>query len=352
MLGVGLGECLQANVLEGVPDLVEGRWRLLPDCDIGRVFMKKEQPPMKRPYRIVHDTSTASSRELADWLAKDGQLLVPLVELLEKGERAIDEVIDVMGRATVEAVLQMSAEVVAGPKAQGRRGPDREVYWHGVQGGRVALKERQLRVARPRLRKKRRRADESGEVEVPAYTALRADQRLADRMLELVLNGVSTRRYEQVLPAMADQVGISKSEVSRETIEAGTRVLQELAERDLGELDVLVVYLDGIVFGDYHTDMAERDLGELDVLVVYLDGIVFGDSRAGRGGRRCDRPQARAGSSRRPLRERDRHDGPARGVGRARAAGGPAPAVRDRRRQGPAQRHRPRVRPGEPGAAL
>ena len=45
---------------------------------------------MKRPYRIVHDTSTASSRELADWLAKDGQLLVPLVELLEKGERAID----------------------------------------------------------------------------------------------------------------------------------------------------------------------------------------------------------------------------------------------------------------------
>ncbi len=202
---------------------------------------------MQRPYKIVHDTSTASSRKLADWLAKDGQLLVPLVELLEKGERAIDEVIDVMGRATVEAVLQMSAEQVAGPKAQGRRGLDREVYWHGVQGGRVALKERQLRVAKPR-----RRADESGEVEVPAYTALQADQRLADRMLELVLNGVSTRRYEKVLPAMADQVGIGKSEVSRETIEAGTRVLQELAELDLSELDVLVVYLDGIVFGDYH----------------------------------------------------------------------------------------------------
>ena len=53
---------------------------------------------MKRPYKIVHETSTTSSRELADWLAKDGQLLVPLVELLEKGERAIDEVIDVMGR--------------------------------------------------------------------------------------------------------------------------------------------------------------------------------------------------------------------------------------------------------------
>ena len=77
---------------------------------------------MKKRHRIVPRTSTPNSRDLADWLAKDGQLLIPLVELLEKGERAIDQVIDVMGWATVEAVLQMSAEQVAGAKAQGRRG--------------------------------------------------------------------------------------------------------------------------------------------------------------------------------------------------------------------------------------
>ena len=71
---------------------------------------------MRERYRIAPRSSTPSRRELAEWLAKDGQLLIPLVELLEKGERAIDEVIDVMGRATVEAVLQMSAEKVAGPK--------------------------------------------------------------------------------------------------------------------------------------------------------------------------------------------------------------------------------------------
>ena len=104
---------------EAVPSVVESRWRLLPGCGISRVLIRKERPPMKKPYTIVPDASTPSSRELADWLAKDGQLLVPLVELLEKGERAIDEVIDVMGRATVEAVLKMSAEQVAGPKEQG-----------------------------------------------------------------------------------------------------------------------------------------------------------------------------------------------------------------------------------------
>ena len=50
------------------------------------------------PYKIVPGASksTPGSRESVDWLAKDGQLLVPLVELLETGERAID----VMGRST------------------------------------------------------------------------------------------------------------------------------------------------------------------------------------------------------------------------------------------------------------
>ena len=38
---------------------------------------------MKKPYKIVSGASksTPSSRELADWLVKDGQLLIPLVEL-------------------------------------------------------------------------------------------------------------------------------------------------------------------------------------------------------------------------------------------------------------------------------
>ena len=83
---------------------------------------------------------------------------------MERGEKAIDEVIDVMGRATVEAVLRMSAEQLAGPKRQGRRADDRALYWHGSQPGRVTLSERQLRVEKPRLRKKTARPGERGEV--------------------------------------------------------------------------------------------------------------------------------------------------------------------------------------------
>jgi transposase-like protein len=207
---------------------------------------------MKRSYQIVTKSSKLDSRELAEFLSKDARLLLPVVKLLEQGERAIDEVIDVMGRATVEAVLRMSAEQVAGPRRQGRRDEDRDLYWHGSQKGRVVLKERQLRVDRPRLRKKKAAKGERGEVAIPVYEAMQGDQGLAERMLEILMHGVSTRRYEKVLPEMAEQVGISKSEVSRETIEAGTRVLRELAERDFSGLDMLVIYLDGIQFGKHH----------------------------------------------------------------------------------------------------
>jgi transposase-like protein len=189
---------------------------------------------------------------MAEFLAKEGQLLLPMIDLIEQAECAIDEVIDVMGRATVEAVLRMSAEQLAGPRQQGKRGEEREFYYHGTQPGRVALKERQLRVDKPRLRKKRSRPGEVAEVEIPAYEAMRKDGRLADRMLAILLNGVSTRKYKEVLPEMAEQVGISKSQVSRENIEAGERLLKDLAARDFSDKEILIIYIDGIQFGDYH----------------------------------------------------------------------------------------------------
>ena len=71
-------------------------------------------------------------------------------------------------------------------------------------------------------------------------------------MLEILLAGVSTRKYARVIPAMAETVGVSRSAVSRETTLASERVLEELMERRLDGWDLLVIYLDGIQFGDCH----------------------------------------------------------------------------------------------------
>ena len=209
---------------------------------------------MTERYHVVSRPDSPSSLDpsaLAEVLAKDGQLLLPMLDLIENAQGAVDDLIDVMGRATIEAVLLMSAAQLAGPKQQGKKS-DRDVVYHGSQKGRVPLRERELRVDKPRLRRRNPQPGEPGEVEIPAYKAIREHGGLAGRMLQILIAGVSTRRYEQVIPEMAETVGVSKSQVSRETIEAGERLLKELAERDFSKLDVLAVWIDGIQLGSYH----------------------------------------------------------------------------------------------------
>lgn len=202
---------------------------------------------MKRTYEVADSTDR---RAITEFLKQEGQFLLPMVELVECAELVIDDVIEVMGRATIEAVLEMSAEGVAGPKQAGLARGDDDVVWYGRQGGRVYLSDRKLRVERPRLRK--RGGGEGAEVEVPAYEAMRRPGGLADRMLEILMAGVSTRNYGRVIGDMADTVGVSKSAVSRETIEAAERTLEELMERRLDAWDLIVVYIDGIQFGSHH----------------------------------------------------------------------------------------------------
>jgi len=204
---------------------------------------------VEKPYHIV---GKESSEELGRYLAKNGQVLLPMVELIEQSKMAVDELIDVLGRAQIEAVLRLSAEGVAGPPHPGKKGG--AIGWHGREEGRVCLKERRLRVKRPRLRKKGQ--GEAGEVPIPAYEGLRSDKKLGSRMLEILLRGVSTRQYRAVLPEMAETAGVSRSSVSREAMEASEEELRRLCERRLEELDLLIIYLDGVIFGDHHVLVA------------------------------------------------------------------------------------------------
>ena len=205
---------------------------------------------MKASYQVV---SPKDSRPLSEFLAKEGQFLLPMLDLITQAEMAVDELIDMAGRATIEAVLTLSAQELAGAKHPGRKG-DGEVGWHGRQKGVVCLAERKLRVDKPRLRRKGN--GQGAELDLPAYAAMQNDSRLGRRMLEILMHGVSTRSYRTVLPEMADTVGVAKSSVSREFIDASEEALKKLAERRFDDKDILIVYLDGLIFGVHHVIVA------------------------------------------------------------------------------------------------
>jgi hypothetical protein len=56
-----------------------------------------------------------------------------------------------------------------------------------------------------------------------------------------LLRGVSTRQYRDVLPRMAETVGVSKSSISEKAIEASTAQLEELLGRRWEETELLVI---------------------------------------------------------------------------------------------------------------
>ena len=82
---------------------------------------------------------------------------------------------------------------------------------------------------------------EGGEGEVPAYTATQRPGAGADRMLEVLMAGVSTRKHNRVLGKRAGTVWVSELAVSRRAIEASERALKELMERRLDVWDLLVI---------------------------------------------------------------------------------------------------------------
>lgn len=152
---------------------------------------------MKRTYHVLRKNDRKADRKLGVALAQRGQPLLGMLDLVGQCRLALDNLMYETGRAQIELLLETSAEEVAGPRSPGRK---REVRWYGRQRGRVCLRERKLAVMRPRLRRGNR------EVPIPAYEQCQRDDGLADRMLDIVMRGVSTRQYKPVLPEMAESV--------------------------------------------------------------------------------------------------------------------------------------------------
>jgi putative transposase len=197
---------------------------------------------VKEPYHIVTRATRESAAVIEQFCQTNGQILLPIVNLIQNASQVVETVIYEIGHQTLEQILLLSAEQLAGARTPGKISG--EIRHHGSQPGRVQLADRKVKVKRPRLRHK-----SEGEVKVPAYEMLRQDRGLGQHMLGALLRGVSTREYQEVLPQMAETVGVSRSAISRKAIEASVEQLQQLQERRWDKVEILVIYIDGQRFG-------------------------------------------------------------------------------------------------------
>jgi putative transposase len=146
----------------------------------------------------------------------------------------------------------MEADVIAACGAKGRHDPGRTATRHGTEEGSVTLGGRRVPVRRPRVRA----ADGSGELAVPAYEMFNGTELLGRMALERMLAGVSTRRYPVALEPVGHGVedeakSTSRSAVSRRFVAMTETALADLLAKDLSELDLVALMIDGVYFAEH-----------------------------------------------------------------------------------------------------
>ena len=200
-------------------------------------------------------------------LMANPQAALPLLSMIGKAQLSIEDLLGRMSRQFVEQLLMMAAVSVAGSKHPGRAAG--EVRWHGSQGGLINLGTSKLKVTRPRLR------GPAGEVVLPGYAALAGDDDLSRRIADVLTCNVSTRKYARVMYRCADEMGITRSAVSRHFVKESAQALAKLMARDFGDTDLVAIYVDGIIVAGHHLIAA---IGVNSTGAKHVLGIASGSS--------------------------------------------------------------------------
>ena len=150
-----------------------------------------------------------------------------------------------VGLGVLTELMEEEVDDVVGPK--GKHNEERTAVRHGHEDGEVTLGGRRVEVRRPRVRT----ADGESEVPLGTYEHFADRDPLGRVVLERMLAGVSTRRYRRTQEPVGEQVEIrarstSKSAVSRTFVERTREALGELMGRQLADLRLAVMMLDGL----------------------------------------------------------------------------------------------------------
>ena len=201
----------------------------------------------------IRQSKKGSKQEVKRVLA--AQKALEEVGLLNGRIELIQQLIP-LGLEAVNQELQAEVTRLVGGQKHQRTGtkPNR---W-GSNPGSVVLGGQKVAIEVPRVRER------GQEVPLETYQQLRQSTGFDERVFSHLIHGLSAKRYEQASELIPQTFGIKKSSVSRRFKNATEKRLRELCERDLGEYDIVAVFIDG------------KHLGETDI-VIALGITIEGD---------------------------------------------------------------------------
>ena len=99
---------------------------------------------MKKTYHIVTRAAKESAGVVEQFCQANGQILLPLVNLIQIASQVVENVIHEIQIQTLETILTLSAEQIAGRRTPGKA--KGEIRWHGSQPGKIKLADRQVQL--------------------------------------------------------------------------------------------------------------------------------------------------------------------------------------------------------------
>jgi putative transposase len=198
---------------------------------MSRRYPKSSRPrKQRRRVRQIKQQAVAQAREV--------QLPLNVEALLEMTREALSSFAVEMGLKVAQCLLEDEVTQRCGQRHE--RVPSRSETRFGHQRGFVTIAGQKVSVEKPRVR----RTDGRGEVELERYQLLQSPEAMPQAALEHLVNGVSTRRYEQVVHLARQGFGVQKSSVSRGFVRASAREVQRLAERRFDDERFAVIFID------------------------------------------------------------------------------------------------------------
>lgn len=197
----------------------------------------------------VSGLSLVDRDEAPDLPQLSEELRVALAEVAEAAREGLLAMSVAVGLRVMAEM--MDAEVAGHAGAKHAKNRQRSVSRHGSAPGSLVLGGRRVKVTRPRAR-----TVDGAEVRLDSYTAFASDDLLTQVVMERMLAGLATRRHRAANEPVganveADASSTSKSAVSRRFVAGTAKALHELMSRDLSELRVAALMIDGVVLDEW-----------------------------------------------------------------------------------------------------
>jgi transposase-like protein len=139
--------------------------------------------------------------------------------------------------AVKQFLAQLESEVASLCGAHYEHGKENQRW--GSQNGSIILGNQHVALERPRVR------GQGGEVRLKTYEQFQDPKLFNQAVFTEGLKKVSQRDYAKGVQKIANSFGLEKSSISRRWIYATAKKLEQLQKRNLKELDIRAVFIDG-----------------------------------------------------------------------------------------------------------